>query len=123
MLNQSQLNDTLDSILNNQQSLQRVHDIQMFNGKKIDFDEWIAQIEEVSYLTGKPEYVFTLAKSLGTPYQMITHTPSNTAWSELKRKLQEVYFLMATDIHVSTDLLRKQCANELLTGPRCVIKA
>ena len=60
LLNQSQLNDNLGSILNNQQSLQRetmsmmnemftrhenvqfIHEIQMFNGKNIDFDEWIA---------------------------------------------------------------------------------
>ena len=60
MLNQSQLNDTLGSILNNQQSLQRdtismmnkmskrheneqfIHYMQMFNGKNIDFDECIA---------------------------------------------------------------------------------
>ena len=32
----------------------------------------------------------------------------------LKRKLQEVYSLVATDVHVATDLLRKQHANELL---------
>ena len=69
--NQSQLNDTLGSILNKQQSLQRetismmnemskrqeneqfIHGIQMFNGKDIDFDKWIAQIEKVSNLTGK----------------------------------------------------------------------
>ena len=55
-LNQPQMNDKLDSILNNQQSLQRetismmnemskrhkteqfIHNIQMFNGKNIDFD-------------------------------------------------------------------------------------
>ena len=59
---------------------------------------------------------------------MFSQTPSNTAWSELKRKLQEVYSLVATDMHVATDLLRKQHANEvfkitLLTGLRCVIKA
>ena len=36
-------------------------DIQMFNGKNVDFDEWIAQIEKVSNLTGKPEYMLALA--------------------------------------------------------------
>ena len=41
---------------------QFIHDIQMFNGKNIDFDEWIAQIEKVSNFTGKPEYVLTLVK-------------------------------------------------------------
>ena len=45
---------------------------------------------------------------------MISQTPSNTAWSELKRKLQEVFSLGATDMHVAMDLLRKQCADELL---------
>ena len=51
----------------------------MFSGKKTDFDEWIAQIEKVSNLTGKPEYVLTLKKSSGTPYKMISQNPSNTA--------------------------------------------
>ena len=107
-LNQSQikLNDTLGSILNNQQSLQGeaiammnemskrheheqfICDIQMFSGKNIDFDEWIAQIEKVAHLTGKAEYIFTLAKSSGTPYKMIPQTPSNAAWRKLKRKLK-----------------------------------
>ena len=102
-LNQSQLNDKLGSVLSSQQSLQRetismmnemskrhenkqsIHDIPMFNGKNIDFHEWIVQIEKVSNLTGKPEYVLALAKSSSTSYKMISHTPSNTAWSKLKR--------------------------------------
>ena len=87
MLNKSQLNDTLGSILNNQQSLQRetislmyemskrhenelfIHDIQMFNGKNLDFDEWIAQIEKVSNLTDRLEYILNLTKLSGTPYK------------------------------------------------------
>ena len=40
---------------------QLIHDIHMFNGKT-DFDEWVVQIEKVSNLTGKPEYVLTFAK-------------------------------------------------------------
>ena len=86
----------------------------MFNGKNIDFDEWIVQIEKVPNLTGKPEYVLTLGKPSGTPYKMIPQTLSNTAWSKLKKSLQEVYSLVATDIHAATDLLREQCANESL---------
>ena len=75
---------------------------------------WIVQIEKVYKLMGKPEYILTLAKSSGTPYKIISQTPSNTVWSKLKRRLQEVYSFVATDIQVATDLLRKQCANELL---------
>ena len=70
---------------------------------------------KVSNLTHKPVYILALAKSSGsTPYKMISQTPSNAAWSELKRKLQEVYSLVATDVHVAKDLLRKQHSNELL---------
>ena len=32
----------------------------------------------------------------------------------LKRKLQEIYSLVATDVHTTTDLLRRQCADESL---------
>ena len=70
-LNQLQLNDTLGSILNNQQSWQRetISLSEMSNNMKmnssfmtfqcsmensIDFDEWIVQIDMVSNLTGKP---------------------------------------------------------------------
>ena len=45
---------------------------------------------------------------------MISQTPSNAAWSELKRKLQEVYSLVATGIGAATQLLRKQHAVESL---------
>ena len=64
---------------------QFIYDTQMFNGKNMDFDDRTVQIEKVSNLTGKPEYVFTLEKLSGTPYKMISQTPSNTAGSELKR--------------------------------------
>ena len=53
----------------------------MFNGKNIDFDEWIAQIEKVSNLISKSDNILTLAKSSGTPYKIMSQTPSNTAWS------------------------------------------
>ena len=43
---------------------QFIRDIQIFNGKNIDFDEWMAQIEKVALLTGKSEYTLALAKSL-----------------------------------------------------------
>ena len=71
-------------------------------------------MEKVSKLMGKPEYILTLAKSSGIPYKMISLTPNNTVWSELKRRLQEVYSFVATDVHEATDLLRKQHSAELL---------
>ena len=91
-----------------------IHDIPMFNGKNIDFDEWIVQTEKVSKLMGKPEYVLALAKSSGIPYKIISQTPSNTVWSALKRRLQEAYSFVARDVNVATNLLRKQCADKSL---------
>ena len=70
--------------------------------------------KNISKSMGKPEHFLTLAKSSGTPYKMISQTPSNTVWSKLKRRLQEVYSFVATDVHVATDLLRKQHSDELL---------
>ena len=45
---------------------------------------------------------------------MMSQAPSNTAWSELKRKVQDIYSLVATDVHAATYLLRKWHDNELL---------
>ena len=82
--------------------------------KNMDFDEWIVQVEKVSNLTGKPEYVLTKTKLPGTPYKMISQTPNNAAWSKFKKRLQEVYSLVATDVHATTDLLRGQCTDKSL---------
>ena len=89
-LNQSQLNDTLSSILSSQKNLQQetvsvmneiskrheneqfIRDTQIFDGNNIDFNEWIAQIEKVPLLTSEPEYLLALAKSLNTHYVMIS---------------------------------------------------
>ena len=77
--------------------------------------------EKVSSLTGKPEHILVLAKSSGIPYNMISQTPSSTAWNELKRKLQEVYSLVATDVYAATDLLRKQSTNEVPPWLHCLL--
>ena len=104
----------MNKMLKRHENEQFICDIPMFNGKNIDFGEWIAQIDKVSKLTGKPEYVLALAKSSGTPYKMISHTPSNTVWSDLKRRLQEVYDFVVTAVHAATDLLRKQHVDDSL---------
>ena len=69
-----------------------IHGIQIFNGENIDFDEQIAQIEKVSNLTGKPEYIVALAKSSDTPYKTISQTPSYTTWNNTKKESAKVLF-------------------------------
>ena len=93
---------------------QFIRDIQIFNGKNINFDEWIAQIEKVALLTSKSEYTLALAKSSNTPYKLISQCPSETLWDDLKWKLQEVYSVVAMEYHATTNLLRKQRPNESL---------
>ena len=66
------------------ESKQFIKDTQIFDGKNIDFDEWIAQIEKVTHLTGKPEYTLASAKSSNTPYKLISQSPSETPWDDLK---------------------------------------
>ena len=63
---------------------------------------------------GKPEYVLPIAKSSDSPYKMISQTPNQYCMKQIKRRLQEVYSFVATDVHVATDLLRKQHADESL---------
>ena len=43
---------------------------------------------------------------------MISRCPKETPWDDLKCKLQEVYSMVATDYHATTDLLRKTRPNE-----------
>ena len=76
---------------------QSIRDIQIFYGKNIGFNEWIAKIEKVALLTGKWEYTLALAKSSNTPYKLISQCPSETPWDDLKWKLQEVYPMVAME--------------------------
>ena len=57
----------MNEISERHENEQFIHDPPMFNGKTIDFNQWSGQIEKVFNLTGKPEYVLTLAKSSGIP--------------------------------------------------------
>ena len=87
---------------------QFIRHIQIFDGKNIEFNEWITQIDKVVLLTGKPEYLLALAKSSNTPYKMISQNPNDTPGDDLKCILQEVYSMVDTEYHVATDLLRNK---------------
>ena len=93
---------------------QFIRDIHISDGKNIDFDEWITQIEKVTLLTGKSEYTLVLAKLSNAPYKLISQCSSEMSWDDLKWKIQEVYSMVSTEYHAATDLLRKQRLNESL---------
>ena len=96
--------------------------------ENIDFDEWIVEIRKGIQINGQTRVCSPLDKSSSVPYQMISQTPSSTVWSKLKRRLQEVYYFVATDVHAATDLLRSSLLMNhfritLPTGLKCVIEA
>ena len=91
---------------------QCIRDTQIFDGKNIDFDEWVVQIKKVAFLTGKSEYTLALAKS-NTPYKLILQCSSEAPWDNLK-KWQDVHSMIATEYNTATDLLRKQRTSESL---------
>ena len=99
-LNQSQLNDTSGNILNNQ---------------------WIAQIEKVSNLTGQPQGILALAKSSGTPYKIISQTPCNTGWSELKKETERSLFLSSNKHAWSHRSVKKEVCQQITTRLHCLL--
>ena len=105
---------------------QFIRDIQIFDGKHIDCNKWIAQTEKVVLLTGKPGYLLALAQSSNIPYKMISQCLNETPWDDLKCKLQEVSLMVATEYHAATDVLRNKGQMSLYktilcTGQKCAI--
>ena len=128
MSSQQNLQQETDFMMNEMskrhENKQFIRDIKIFDGKNIDFDEWITQIEKVALLTGKPEYTLSLAKSSNIPCKMISQCPNETPWDDLKHKLQEVYSMVATEYHAATDLLKNKdpmslCKTTLHIGWKC----
>ena len=75
---QSETVSVMNEMSKRHENEQYIRDIQIFDGINIDFNEWIAQIEMVVLLTGKPEYLLALAKSSNTPYKMISQCCNET---------------------------------------------
>ena len=82
--------------------------ISIFNGKNMDLAIWMLQIKKVASLTHSQEYKLATAKSTSTLYKMSKRLGNDLDWHEIKRKLEEMYSLIATKVHAMSDLHHKQ---------------
>ena len=79
-------------------------DIPIYDGKNMELADWLLQIKKVASLTHSQEYILATAKSNSTPYKILN----------IKRKLEELYSPIATELHVAIDLHCKQRPDETL---------
>ena len=68
----------------------------------------------VASLTHSQEYKLATAKSTSTPYKMLKRLGNDLDWHDIKRKLKEVYFPIATEVHAASKLHCKQRPDETL---------
>ena len=86
----------------------------IYNGKNMDLADWLLQIEKVVLLTHSQEYELATAKSTSTPYKMLKRLCNDLDWQEIRRKHEEVYSPIATEVHVVSNLHCKQRPDETL---------
>ena len=76
--------------------------------------DWLLQIEKVASLTHSQEYKLATAKSTSTPYKMLKRLGNDLDWHDIKRKLEELYSPIATEVHAASDLHHKQRPDKTL---------
>ena len=74
----------------------------------------LLEIEKVALLTHSQGNELATAKSKSKPYKMLKRIGSNPNRPDIKRKLEEVYSPIATEVHTASDLHRKQRPDETL---------
>ena len=106
--------DLQKKILDMMQNMTRQHeydnlmrDIAIYDVINMDLADWLLQIEKVAILTNTQQYELAMAKSTGTPYQMLNRMKNGLSWQEIKWKLEEVYLPIATEVHAASDLCER----------------
>ena len=80
----------------------------------MELTDRLLQIEKVASLNCGQEYKLATDKSTSTSYKMLRRLHNNTEWQDIKRKLNEVYSHIATEVHTASDLHWKQRPDETL---------
>ena len=83
-----------------------MRDIPIYDRKNMDMADWLLQIEKIALLAHSQEHKLATAKSTSTPYKMLKRRGNNANWPDIKRKLEEVYSPIPTEVHTATDLQR-----------------
>ena len=80
----------------------------------MELADWLLQIEKLALLIHSQAYELATSKSINTPYTMLKQIGNNTNWQDIKGKLEEVYSLIAMEVHAASVLHRKQRPGETL---------
>ena len=62
----------------------------------------------MALLTNSKEYELATAKSTSTQYKILKGMGWARSWPDIKKRLEEVYSPIATEVHGASDLHRKQ---------------
>ena len=73
----------------------------------MDLAYWLLWIK-IALLTNSQEYELAMVKSTSTPYKMLKRMGNDLSWPGIKWKLEEVYSPIATEVHATSDLHKKQ---------------
>ena len=79
----------------------------------MDIADWLLQIEKVAVLINTKEYELVTGKPISTPYKILKRMGNDLSWQEIKWKLEEVYSVIAMDVHTPSELHRKQQSDEI----------
>ena len=90
-------------------------DLHSFNGKPDEFLKWIAAIERVANVTGRPARELATAKAEGAVFKCLQGITPSTDWEGCKRILRENFSNIQTKEHANSFLMgRCQRPNESL---------
>ena len=79
----------------------------IYYGRNMDLADWLLQIEKVALLINSTEYALALAKSTSTPYNMLKRMVGARSLHEIRKKLEEEYSPISTEVHATSDLHSK----------------
>ena len=90
-------------------------DLHSFSGKPDEFLKWIAAIERVANVTGRPARELAAAKAEGAVFKCLQGIPPSTDWEGCKKILRESFSNIQTKEHANSFLMgRCQRPNESL---------
>ena len=90
-------------------------DLHSFTGKPDEFLKWIAAIERVASVTGRPARELATAKAEGAVFKCLIAINPSTDWESCKKILRESFSSIQTKEHANSFLMgRSQRANESL---------
>ena len=82
--------------------------------KNVRLADCLLQIEKVVLLTNSQEYDLATAKLTSTSYEMLKRMGKDRNWQDIKKKMEEVYSPIGTEVLVASDLHGKQRPDKTL---------